>query len=220
MRRDDRNACIGSLVKNSELFSTALPLLRQGSGRDSQAAWQLHSRRNVPGAVGRHLSIEEKLGWYYDKTMRSFPSTSICSTTMEVTTESLNDETTRRAIAEFIGGEGHKPPPKAHLNASVIDIASYPKEQQHKMHWLIGRLNIEELASDEAYGLDYFLEKKFVAWTGHQIVDSPGAQTGAAPAGKITADLERAAKVINDRLRDIDALHQLVRDQSRKDTER
>jgi hypothetical protein len=76
------------------------------------------------------------------------------------------------------------------------------------MHWLMGRLNIEEIAADDVYALDYFLDK-FIAWKGYQIVDSP--DSGSAPAGKITADLERAAKLIGDRLRNIEALHQLVR---------
>ena len=71
----------------------------------------------------------------------------------------------------------------------------------------------EELASDEVYGLDYFLDK-FIAWAGYQIVGAP--DSGAAPSGKISADLERAAKVVGDRLRDIDALHQLVRDRDDK----
>jgi hypothetical protein len=82
----------------------------------------------------------------------------------------------------------------------------------------MGRLNIGELANDEVYALDYFLDK-FVAWSGYQIVDSSGAQAGAAPSEKIAADLERAAKVISDRLRDIDALHQLVRDRNSGKTE-
>lgn len=78
------------------------------------------------------------------------------------------------------------------------------------------RLNIEELANDEVYALDYFLDK-FVAWSGYQIAS--GAQAGAAPPEKIAADLECAAKAISDRLRDIDALHQLIRDRSEKDSE-
>ena len=36
------------------------------------------------------------------------------------------------------------------------------------MNWLMGRLNMEELAKDDVYALNYFLDK-FVAWTGYQI---------------------------------------------------
>jgi hypothetical protein len=219
VRREDREACIASLVKNSELFPTAYRYYAKGPDATVKRMAAFHFGE-MSHAEWDRLSIEGKFGWYYDKTHALIRKhLDLFDEHMEVTTESLNDETTRRAIAEFIGGEGHTPPPKAHLNASVIDIASFPKEQQQKMHWLMGRMNIEQLASDDVYALDYFLDK-FVAWTGYQIVDSPGAQNSPAPSGKIAADLERAAKVIGDRLRDIDALHQLVRDRSGNDTER
>jgi SAM-dependent methyltransferase len=219
VRRDDRDACIASLVKNSELFPTAYRYYAKSPYATVKRMAAFHfgemSRAQWDG-----LSIEEKFGWYYDKTHALIREhLDLFDEHMEITTESLNDETSRRAIAQFVGGDSHAPPPKAHLNASVIDIASFPKERQHKMHWLMGRLNIEQLASDEVYALDYFLDK-FVAWTGYQIVDSPSAETSPAPAEKIAADLDRAAKVIGDRLRDIDALHQLVRDRSGKDTGR
>jgi len=81
------------------------------------------------------------------------------------------------------------------------------------MHWLMGRLNIEEVAADDVYAFDYFLDK-FIAWKGCQIADSPDSRS--APAAKITADLERAAKLIADRLRNIEELHQLVRGRDNK----
>ena len=219
VRRDDREACITSLIRNSELFPTAYRYYAKGPAATVKRMAAFHFGE-MSRAQWERLSVEEKFGWYYDKTHALIREhLDLFDEHMEVTTESLNDEATRRAFAEFVGGDSHAPPPKAHLNASVIDIASYPKEQQHKMHWLMGRLNIEELASDEVYGLDYFLDK-FVAWTGYRIGDSSGAPTNAAPTKKIAADLERAAKVINDRLRDIDALHRLVRDRSGKDIER
>jgi len=87
------------------------------------------------------------------------------------------------------------------------------------MNWLMGRLNMEELAKDDVYGLDYFLDK-YVAWTGYQIAEAPQLGGTAAPsAAEIAADLERAAKIMNKRLREIDALYKLVRDRGGKDTE-
>ena len=155
------------------------------------------------------LSIYEKFAWYYDKTHALIHQyLGLFDDHIEVTTEALNDDSTRLAIANFVGGTDTLLPPKSHLNASVIDISSFPKEQRHKMHWLMGRLNLEEVAADDVYALDYFLDK-FIAWKGYQIVDSP--DSGSAPAAKITADLERAAKLIADRLRNIEELHQLVR---------
>jgi hypothetical protein len=218
VRREDRDACVASLVKNSELFPTAYRYYSKSTDATVERMAAFHF-----GEMSREqwdrLPIEEKFGWYYDKTHSLVRKhLDLFDKHIEITTESFDDDATRRAIAEFVGGDSQTLPPKAHLNASVIDIASFPKAQRQKMHWLMGRLNIEELAHDEVYALDYFLDK-FVAWSGYQIVDSSGARAGAAPPEKIVADLERAAKVISDRLRDIDALHQLVRDRSVKDSE-
>jgi hypothetical protein len=41
----------------------------------------------------------------------------------------------------------------------------------------------------------------------------------AASAPEIAADLERAGRIMNERLREIDALHKLVRDRGGKDNE-
>jgi hypothetical protein len=208
LRRADRDACIASLIRNCELFPTAYRYYSTSPeavvkrmaafhfGEMTEAEWSL-------------LPIHEKFAWYYDKTHALIHQyLDLFDDHIEITTEALNDDSTRLAIAKFVGGTNTPPPPKSHLNASVIDISSFPKDQQHRMHWLMGRLNIEEIAADDVYALDYFLDK-FIAWKGYQIVDSP--DSGSAPAGKITADLERAAKLIGDRLRNIEALHQLVR---------
>ena len=131
---------------------------------------------------------------------------------IEIATETLNEAAVRQAIADFVMGRDLAPPPKTHLNASAIDISSFPKEFQIKMNWLLGRLNTEELARDDVYALNFFLEK-FVAWSGYQITDAP--QLDGAPRASMQAiatDLERAAKILKGRLRDIDDLYQLLRD--------
>jgi hypothetical protein len=216
LRRDDRNACIASLIKNSELFPTAYGYYSNSPEATVKRMAAFHFGE-MSRAQWDCLSIEEKFSWYYDKTHALIREhLDLFDGHMEITTEGLDEDATRRAIADFFEGDSQAPPPKAHLNASVIDIASFPKGQRDRMHWLMGRLNIEELASDEVYALDYFLDK-FVAWTGYQIADSSGAQSSAVPVGKVAADLERAAKIINHRLRDIDALHQLARGRDEKD---
>jgi hypothetical protein len=211
--RADRDACISSLVMNSELFPAAHRYYSSSPdavvnrmaafhfGDMSRAAWDL-------------LPLREKFGWYYDKThalvRQHLP---LFDEHIEIATESLDDIDSRRRIAEFVGCAA-MPPPKTHLNASVIDISSFAKQHQIKMSWLLGRLNIEELANDDVYALNYFLDK-FVTWAGYQITDAPQLG-GAAPtsAPEIARDLERVAKILNDRLRDIDALYKLVRDRS------
>jgi hypothetical protein len=121
-----------------------------------------------------------------------------CDNHIEIATESLNDGATRRKIAEFIDGGGATPP-RTHLNASVIDISTFPRQHQIKINWLMGRLNMEELAKDAVYALDYFLDI-FLAWTGYQIADAPQlGGTTAASAPEIAADLERAGRIMNER---------------------
>jgi hypothetical protein len=213
LRRDDRTACIASLIKNSELFPTAYGYYSNHTEATVKRMAAFHLGE-MSRAQWDHLSIEDKFSWYYDKTHALIRDhLSLFDEHMEITTESLNDDATRRAIAEFFGSDRHAPPPKAHLNASVIDIASFPEARRAKMHWLMGRLNIEEVASDEVYALEYFLDK-FVAWTGYQIADSVGMQSDRV--GKVAADLDRAAKVVSDKLRDVNALRQLIRDRNSK----
>jgi hypothetical protein len=208
LRRADRAACVASLIKNCELFPTAYRYYSTSPEAVVKRMAAFHFGE-MSEAEWSRLSIYEKFTWYYDKTHALIHQyLSLFDDHIEITTEDLNDASTRLAIANFVGGTNTLAPPKSHLNASVIDISSFPKEQRHRMHWLMGRLNIEEIAADDVYALDYFLDK-FIAWKGYQIVDSP--DSGSVPAGKITADLERAAKLIGDRLRNIEALHQLVR---------
>jgi hypothetical protein len=210
--RADRDACIASLVKNCELFPTAYGYYSSNSNAVVKRMAAFHF-----GEMSRtewdRLRLGEKFAWYYDKThalVRQYLS--LFNEHIEIATESLNQIATRRAIADFVIGRDVRPPPKTHLNASVIDISSYPKDFQIKMNWLLGRLNTEEMAHDDVYAINYFLEK-FVAWKGYQITDAP--QLDGAPQTSmrdISVDLERAAKILNDRLRDIDELYQLVRD--------
>lgn len=209
--RADRHACISSLVMNSELFPAAhryyssspdAVVKRMAAfhfGDMSRAAWDV-------------LPLREKFGWYYDKTHALVRQhLSLFDEHIEIATESLDAIDSRRRIAEFVGCAA-APPPKTHLNASVIDISSFAKHHQIKMNWLLGRLNIEELANDDVYALNYFLDK-FVTWAGYQITNAPQLG-GAAPAStpEIARDLERVAKILNDRLRDIDALYKLACD--------
>jgi hypothetical protein len=47
---------------------------------------------------------------------------------------------------------------------------------------------------------------------------TPALGAAAASAPEIAADLERAGRIMSERLREIDALYKLVRDRSGKDT--
>ena len=214
----DRDACIESLITNCELFPTAYRYYSSSPEAEVKRMAAFHFG-DMTQDVWDLLPIREMFGWYYDKTHALVRQhLALFDSHIEIATESLNDEATRRAIADFVDGGEAAPPPRTHLNASVIDISSFPKQHQLKMNWLMGRLNTEEVAKDDVYALNYFLDK-FVAWTGYQITDAPQlGGTPAASAPEIAADLERAGRIMNERLREIDALYKLVRDRGGKDT--
>ena len=105
LRRADRDACIASLVKHCETFpgeyryysaSPYAAVKRMAAfhfGEMSKARWD-------------RLPIEDKFGWYYDRTHALLRQhLDLFDDHIEITTESLNDEPTRRTIAEFIGGD-------------------------------------------------------------------------------------------------------------------
>ena len=213
----DRDACIDSLMTNCELFPAAYRYYSSSPEAEVKRMAAFHFG-DMSHAAWDRLPIREKFGWYYDKTHALVRQhLALFDRHIEIATESLNDEATRRTIADFVADAEAAPPPRTHLNASVIDISSFPKQHQVKMNWLMGRLNMEELAKDDVYALNYFLDK-FVAWTGYQIADAPQlGGTTAASAAEIAADLERAGRIMNERLREIDALYKLVRDRGGND---
>jgi SAM-dependent methyltransferase len=215
----DRETCIESLITNCELFPTAYRYYSSSPEAEVKRMAAFHFGDMSRDAWDR-LPIREKFGWYYDKTHALVRQhLALFDSHIEIATESLSDEATRRAIADFVDGGEAAAPPRTHLNASVIDISSFPKQYQVKMNWLMGRLNMEELAKDDVYALNYFLDK-FVAWTGYQITGAPQlGGTTAASAPEIAADLERAGRIMSERLREIDALYKLVRDRGGKDSE-
>jgi hypothetical protein len=207
----DRDGCIASLMTNCALFPTAYRYYSTKPEATVKRMAAFHFGE-MSRAQWDRLPLQDKFGWYYDKTHALVRQHAhLFDAHIEIATESLDDEACRRVIADFVGGD-QAPPPKTHLNASVIDIASFAREHQLKMNWLMGRLNMDELASDDVYALQYFLDK-YIAWTGYQITGAP--QLGGVappPAPQIAADLERAARTLEKGLREVDALYKLVRD--------
>lgn len=212
----DRDACIDSLMTNCALFPVAYRYYSPSPEATVKRMAAFHFGEMSPAEWDR-LPIADKFAWYYDKTHALIRQhAALFDAHIEIATESLDDEACRRAIADFVGG-GRTMPPKTHLNASVIDIASCARQHQFKMHWLMGRLNMEELAKDDVYALSYFLDK-YIAWTGYQIAGAPQLGGTAPPqAREIAADLERAAKILEAGLREIDGLYKLVRDRNKDD---
>jgi hypothetical protein len=208
LRRADRDACIASLAKNCALFPTAYGYYSSSPEATVKRMTAFHFGEMTHSEWNR-LPIEEKFGWYYDKTHALIADArTLFDSYTEIETERLDSAAIRRVLAHSVGGPTAAVPPKSHLNAATVDISAFPKEHQFKMNWLLGRLNIEEMAEDDLYAIDYFLEK-FIAWTGYQITNAP--QLGpakAASADKIALDLDRGVEIIAKRLKDFRSLRQ------------
>jgi hypothetical protein len=163
------------------------------------------------------LSIDAKLGWYYDKTHALvLQHRELFGEYVEINTENLNHEATRLALARLAVDDESAAPPRTHLNASAIDISSYPPEHRYRMHWLMGRLNLDAVAADDVYALDYFANK-FIAWTGYQITNAPQLAPSSAPAPeKIAENLDRALEVAKGAVREIEALRDVLRGRAKE----
>ena len=204
IRRRDRAACIASLVKDCLMFPAAYKYYAPaGQGRTKRMA-AFHFGEMTREAW-EALPIEAKFGWYYDKTHRLIAeSKALFAEYVEVETEELDAAATRSAVTRLAVGGGEVLPPRTHLNAHHFDIANLPRERQAKMQWLFGRLNFYDLAEDDVYGLQYFLEK-FSAWTGYQM---SGAVREISPPDarsfeEIARTLKRASRVLVERLKEI-----------------
>ena len=215
VRRRDRAACIESLVKDCLMFPAAYKYYAPAGQGETKRMAAFHFGEMTREAW-EALPVEAKFGWYYDKTHRLVAeSKALFAEYVEVETEELDAAATRAALARLAVGSDAALPPPAHLNAHRFDIASLPRERHAKMQWLLGRLNFYELAADDLYGLQYFLEK-FAAWTSYQI---SGAVREISPPDarsfeEIARTLNRANRMLVERLREIyDCRSYLIRQQ-------
>lgn len=158
LRRLDRARCIESLRANCELFP--------GVYRYYSAAEECHYKRMAAFHFGEmsfdnwsELPIEDKFGWYYDKThtliddaRRRF------DTFIEVNTETLNARATRQALARLaIDDEGVVPAP-AHLNCHFFGSTVMPTDQRQYVHGLLQGLNLLQLSEDNGYLVEYAVD--------------------------------------------------------------
>lgn len=215
IHRADRDACIRSLKKNCELFPTAYRYYSTSPEATAKRMAAFHFGEMTRDAWDR-LPLDEKFAWYYDKTHALIGAHKhLFADCVEISTERMNEEANRRLIARLALGDESAVPAPAHLNAHSIDIGAAPPEHQFKMQWLLGRIDLSQLAQDDVYAIDYFLNK-FSAWTGYQIRQQP--QLGPAPQQspqEIAATLDRAHGVVQAALREIEGLKRLLAERER-----
>jgi hypothetical protein len=214
VRRLDRGACIASLRKNSEIS----PVAYRYYSDDPAAAMKRLAAFHL-GEMSRtqwdSLNVDAKFGWYYDRTHSLISqSASLFKSHIEINTETLNDESTRRRLAEFVSGAASWVPGPTHLNAHNVDLRRVPASHRDKVAWQMRRLDLHALAQDDVYALDYFAEK-FVAWIGGQVrhaafIDPSDWRTDV----ELVASIERAEDILHARLRDLDGLKRMTKARS------
>jgi hypothetical protein len=215
IRRADRVAATASLKTDCELFPRAYGYYSSSPAAEVKRMAAFHF-----GEMARdqwdELSLDDKIGWYYDKTHALVAShRALFAATHAITTESINDESTRRLIARLVVGHDEIVPQPTWLNSHRFDITEIAADRRDKMQWLLGRLNLQQFAHDDTHGIEYFIEK-FVAWTGYQIT---GAINEISPHDVRTTDelrvtLEKAERIVRDGLSHIEGLTAMLdRDQ-------
>ena len=215
IKRFDREACIASLVKNSEYFPAAYGYYASADNAKVKRMAAFHFGEMSKSEWDR-MPIAARFGWYYDKTHALIELYKcLFDSSIDILTEKLNEESTRRALARLADGSATVVPPPVHLNAAAFDIGSLPQLQRDKAAWLLGRLNWASVLADDVYAIDYFLDK-FVAWTGYQIKgereDLAGLQR---PSRSDTAKtLARARTILNNASEEIDELEKLNRERN------
>lgn len=204
IRRRDRAACIQSLMRDCQMSPDAYLYYSDEPQACNKRIAAFHFGE-MSRAEWNALTMEQKFGWYYDKTHQLIDAAKpLFDAYHEIDTETIDAEETRRLIARLaVGHDGILPTP-TRLNTFRFDIADFPADRQVKMRWLLGRLNLYKLATDDVYGLEYFVEK-FVAWTGYQV---DGAIRDISPddrrtASQLEAALDRALQGMQQRLSEL-----------------
>lgn len=213
LRRKDRQGCIASLVRNAELFPMAYGYYFSSSAAQTKRIAAFHFGE-MSVQEWTDLSLETKISWFYDKTLALVEQYSeLFDDYIEINTEDLNTEASRRALARAVGIEDQIPHP-AHLNAMQAIVATIDPKRRNYFNWLLGRLNFTQVATDEVMALNYFIEK-YVAWTGYQITRAPQIDSAEIPpAATIDRNLDRAEARLLHALKEVAQLRLMLRERN------
>lgn len=213
IQRADRIAAIESLRVNCENFPWAYGYYATGAQATTKRMAAFHfGEMTLP--QWNKLTLVEKISWYYDKTHALVASyRDMFAASFAIATESINEEQTRRLLARLAVGSDATLPEPTHLNAHRIDVTKFAAKHRDKMQWLFGRLDLQRLANDDTFAIEYFLEK-FVAWTGYQITGQIEEMSPLEVRSRdeLYASLDFAKRVVSERLKDIEALRRMLKE--------
>jgi hypothetical protein len=166
LRRANRTRCIASLKENCELF----PASYQYYTSTAEAGYKRMTAFHF-GEMTRYdwdrLSLENRLGWYYDKT-HSLVGTykGLFNNYLEITTESMNDATTRRDLARLILDDDTITPSQVFTNIHFVGAGILPPGNTEIAQWMLRDINFFEVGRNEVYLLEYAVPKVLRHLTG------------------------------------------------------
>jgi hypothetical protein len=209
LRRLDRTRAIASLVDNCAFFPKAYGYYSDDPAATTKRMAAFHYGEATPEGW-RQRSQTEKLAWYFDKTHALIEEHKhLFWQHVEFHTEHLDDEGTRKTLAELVLGHSRVVAKPTHVNAHV-NFTGLPEDRRPKLQWLMGQLNLHQVAYDDVYPIEYFVNA-YIAWSGYQIGRTPhiGPQYYKSPE-EISADLARAEEILGRHIKDIQSLKAML----------
>jgi len=199
LRRRDRAQCVGSLVKNAKLF----PVNHKYYANSDVATGKRMSAFHYGEATREEWdswSVEQRFFWYFDKTHALIDSAEhLFAHVLEVETERLGDPDVRAALGR-ISGTGIIPR-AAHVNWH-FDLGTIADEPRPWIQRLLGKLDIQRLADEPAYGMKHFSEE-FIHWMS-------SSMDGAIPREELSNILADARKTLLKALREVEDLDRKI----------
>jgi len=207
LKRADREACILSHQKNSELFPDAYLYYAAAKGTMRRVA--AFHEGEMTFEEWQSLSSHSRLGWFYDYTHRKIEQ-ELANFPRHITihTESLSDQTTLDALTQFVVQGDAKSPAPVRLNRHVyLAIDDFSESGMSYAQWLFGNLSAAAIEKDEVY-LSEYVTNKFIALIGYQISDfiKHVAPAYSRRPREISDSLGRFESLLNERLREVNLL--------------
>ncbi len=189
LRRADRARCVESIKENAELFPAAYRYYHPSSEAQYKRIAAFHFGEMDHDSWDR-LSAGEKLGWYFDKTHSLVDQhTSLFANHLAITTESMNDEPTRRALAKLIVGNDSVLPPPVMTNPHYLKPGTMPPREAEIAQWMLQDMDTLELGKSGIYLLEYAVSRV------HQFItaamESDIYKPGETPANSQTATIQK-----------------------------
>jgi hypothetical protein len=193
--RRDRAQCVSSMARNVELF----PVNHLYYANSPVATGKRIAAFHYGEATRQEWdswSVERRLFWYYDKTHALIDSaTELFADVLDIETESLDDTKVRAALGRI--SETGITPRAVHVNQH-FNLDDLPEEPRPWVQRLLGKLDLQRLADEPAYGLQHF-SSEFIYWMSSSV-------DGAIPRERMIDILSDARETLLKGLYEIEAL--------------